>query len=261
MNMEGVEGVSAPPPRFTLTPIQTLKEDILFCVDGDAESQVEMKIATGASGRPLTRLDAIKQAILMFVNAKTTIDPNHRFAFCAIGKSVSWVRKEFNNDVDSALSALRSISVNPTGGLADLTHLFRVAAHEAKKSRAQNRLFRVILFYCRSSSPPHHQWPASQKLFTLDVVYLHDKPGPENCPQKVYDALVDALEHVSEYEAFIFESGQGLPRVLFRQVSTLLAHPQQRCVQDDLDIPKSLARKTPPADAMTGAEVIPVPSQ
>uniref|UniRef100_A0A7N0RHL2 BRISC and BRCA1-A complex member 1 n=1 Tax=Kalanchoe fedtschenkoi TaxID=63787 RepID=A0A7N0RHL2_KALFE len=151
MNMEGVEGVSAPPPRFTLTPIQTLKEDILFCVDGDAESQVEMKIATGASGRPLTRLDAIKQAILMFVNAKTTIDPNHRFAFCAIGKSVSWVRKEFNNDVDSALSALRSISVNPTGGLADLTHLFRVAAHEAKKSRAQNRLFRVVVITTSSS--------------------------------------------------------------------------------------------------------------
>ncbi|CAM8916557.1 unnamed protein product [Rhodiola kirilowii] len=260
MNMEGVEGASAPPARFTLNPIQTLKEDILFCIDVDAESQLEMKVSTGVTSRPLTRLDAVKQAILMFVNAKITIDPNHRFAFCAMGKSVSWVRKEFSNDVDSALSALRSISASPGGGPADLTHLFRLAAHEAKKSRAQNRLFRVILFYCRSSSPPQYQWPTSQKLFTLDVVYLHDKPAPQNCPQKVYDALVDALEHVSEYEAFIFESGQGLPRVLFRQVSTLLAHPQQRCIQDDLDFPKSLARKTP-ADAMTGTEIVPVSSQ
>ncbi|KAJ6862718.1 hypothetical protein NC652_039552 [Populus alba x Populus x berolinensis] len=54
----------------------------------------------------------------------------------------------------------------------------------------------MILIYCRSSVQPQHQWPVSQKLFTLDVMYLHDKPGPDNCPQEVYDALVDTLEHV-----------------------------------------------------------------
>lgn len=114
-----------------------------------------------------------------------------------------------------------------------------------------------ILIYCRSSVRPHHQWPVSQKLFTMDVIYLHDKPGPENCPQKVYDALVDALEHVSENEGYIFESGQGLARVLFRQICTLLAHPVQRCVQDDLDIPKSLTRKVP-TDVTAGEESVPV---
>lgn len=90
----------------------------------------------------------------------------------------------------------------------------------------------------------------NQKLFTLDVMYLHDKPGPDNCPQVVYDALVDALEHVSEYEGYILESGQGLARILFRQMFILLSHPQQRCVQDDLDIPKSLTKKSPAADSV-----------
>ena len=28
--------------------------------------------------------------------------------------------------------------------------------------------------------------------------------------------LVDALEHVSQYEGYIFETGRGLARVLFR---------------------------------------------
>jgi BRISC and BRCA1-A complex member 1 len=56
--------------------------------------------------------------------------------------------------------------------------------------------------------------------------------------------LVDALEHVSQYEGYILETGQGLPRVLFRQMCILLSHPQQRCLQDDLDIPKQLAKKT-----------------
>ncbi|XP_020675484.2 uncharacterized protein LOC110094561, partial [Dendrobium catenatum] len=112
----------------------------------------------------------------------------------------------------------------------------------------------IILIYCRSSILPQHQWPVNQKVFTLDVLYLHDKPGPENCPQKVYDVLVDALEHVSEYEGYIFESGQGLSRVLFRQICILLSHPQQRCAQDDLDIPKSLEKRLPPATDATIAE-------
>lgn len=256
--MEVAEGPGSaqPPPsanRYNLQPIRLASEDILFCVDVDNESLVEMKVSA-AGGRPYTRLDSIKQAILLFVNAKLTINPDHRFAFVGLGKSAFWVRKEFTNDIDSVVSACRGIAVDSPCGHADLTQLFRVAAHEAKKSRAQNRILRVILLYCRSSTPPQHQWPATQKLFTLDVVYLHDKPGPDNCPQKVYDALVEALEHVSEYEGYIFESGQGLTRVLFRHMCTLLSHPQQRCVQDDLDIPKSLTKKSATSDSAPADE-------
>lgn len=112
-----------------------------------------------------------------------------------------------------------------------------------------------VLLYCRSSVTPYHRWPVTEKLFTLDVMYLHDKPGPENCPQKVYDALVDTLEQVSEYEGYIFETGQGLPRIIFRHMCVLLSHPQQRCVQDDIDIPKSLTRKPPASETTTGSEV------
>lgn len=86
-------------------------------------------------------------------------------------------------------------------------------------------------------------------------MYLHDKPGPDNCPQKVYDALVDTLEQVSEYEGYIFESGQGLARVLFRHMCVLLSHPLQRCIQDEIDIPKSLAKKSPAVDAQLGEEI------
>ncbi|XP_057841568.2 uncharacterized protein LOC131051191 isoform X2 [Cryptomeria japonica] len=108
-----------------------------------------------------------------------------------------------------------------------------------------------ILIYCRSSVVPEcpSHWPENQKLFTLDVMYLHDKPSGENCPQKVYDALVDALERVSEHEGYIFENGTGITRVLFRDTCILLSHPQQRCAQDDNDIPKVLKKSVTPADA------------
>ncbi|XP_015884395.3 uncharacterized protein LOC107420052 [Ziziphus jujuba] len=247
--MEGMEGDRSGGSRYTLRPSRISNEDILFCIDVDPESLVEMKIS-GPNGRPLTRLDSIKQSILLFINAKLTINPEHRFAFATLDKSASWLRKEFSSEVESAIAAFRGLSTTSSGGHADLTALFRVAAHEAKKSRAQNRIFRVILFYCRSSIRPQHQWPVNQKLFTLDVVYLHDKPAPDNCPQVVYDALVDALEHVSEYEGYILESGQGLARVLFRFTYILLSHPQQRCAQDHLDIPKSLTKKATSSDSM-----------
>ncbi|PQQ14053.1 uncharacterized protein Pyn_37779 [Prunus yedoensis var. nudiflora] len=211
--------------RYTLRPTRLSKEDILFCIDVGPESMVELKAAMSPNGRPSTRLDSIKQAILVFINAKLTINPENRFAFTSLGKSASWLRKEFSSEVESAFAAFRVLSAN---------------------SSSSN-----ILIYCRSSIRPHHQWPVNQKLFTLDVVYLHEKPGPDNCPQEVYDSLVDAVEHVSEYEGYTLETGQLLARILFRYMCMLLSHPQQRCPQDQLDIPKPLGKKLPAADSMT----------
>ncbi|KAI4337119.1 hypothetical protein L6164_015571 [Bauhinia variegata] len=253
---EGSVGAS----RYELKAERKCNEDILFCIDVDPESLVEVK-ATGHNGQPITRLDAIKQAIILFVNAKLTISPEHRFAFAILHKSAVWLRKEFSNDVESAIAAVQGLSVTPSSGQVDLTALFRAAAHEAKRSRMQNRILRVILIYCRSSVRPQHQWPVNQKSFTLDVMYLHDKPGPDNCPQEVYDTLVDALEHVSEYEGYIFESGQGLARVLFRYMCVLLSHPQQRCLQEHVDIPKSLTKKSPQAEPMVIEDTAPVTIQ
>lgn len=90
--MEGGEGRSdeGSSSRYVLKPMRIYSEDILICVDVDPQCLVEMK-ATAANGRALTRLDSIKQAILLFVNAKLTINPDHRFAFATLSNSVSWV--------------------------------------------------------------------------------------------------------------------------------------------------------------------------
>lgn len=58
------------------------------------------------------------------------------------------LRKEFSSDVESVSAALRGLSATSSSGHADLTALFRVATHEAKKSRAQNRIFRVVTSCC-----------------------------------------------------------------------------------------------------------------
>lgn len=75
---------------YTLPAARFSSEDILFCIDVGPETMAEMKV-NGPNGRPYTRLDSIKQAIMLFVHAKLTINPDHRFAFTALSKSTYWV--------------------------------------------------------------------------------------------------------------------------------------------------------------------------
>uniref|UniRef100_A0ACD5U758 Uncharacterized protein n=1 Tax=Avena sativa TaxID=4498 RepID=A0ACD5U758_AVESA len=283
-------GDSPPSPVFSLLPSHLPLEDILFCVDVDAEARSEMKAAPASSsssvaaasgspgfdavlgaadpaaGRParpaVKRMDAVKQALMLFVHSKLIMCPDHRFAFASLGETVSMVTNEFSSDSASAIEAIGSLAATEMRyAMADFTQLFKIAYDEGKRAEQQGRLLRVVLIYCRSSTRPQNKWPIKQKNFTMDVVYMHDKPTANNCPQKVYDVLVDALEHVSQYEGYILETGQGLARVLFRQICILLSHPLLRCIQDDLDIPKQVVKKTLAIEEVPTEDSVAVSSQ
>lgn len=86
--MQGEEELH--PLRYELRGMGHAPEDILFCVDADAEVSVEMKV--GTQGKGLCRLDAIKQAIILFVHSKLMANAHHRFAFATLRGSASWVR-------------------------------------------------------------------------------------------------------------------------------------------------------------------------
>ncbi|XP_058745771.1 uncharacterized protein LOC131618598 [Vicia villosa] len=224
---EGSKKVAEAKSTYNLQPLPISNEDILFCIDIDPES--------------VRRFDAIKQSILLFVHAKLTINPRHRFAFATLSGSVSSLKKEFSSDIKSAIAATQGLTAATSSTQPDLTTLFQLAAREARKSREQGRILRVILFYCRSAVRPQHEWLVSQKLFTMDILYLHDKPGPDNCFQEVYDALVEILEHVSNYQGYIYAIRSA--KDLYVHVLILLSHPQQRCAQKYLHIPKALEKK------------------
>jgi hypothetical protein len=65
-------------------------EDILLCVDADAEVNVEMKAGGGVKG--LSRLDAVKQAVVLFVHSKLLMHPQHRFSVATLSNNAVWVR-------------------------------------------------------------------------------------------------------------------------------------------------------------------------
>jgi hypothetical protein len=110
---------------YSLPPVRLPAEDILFCVDVDLEARAEMKSAAaaaassgststaspqptqpaGAGGAPaagprtvVRRMDAVRQALLLFVHSKLTMCPEHRFAFASLGETFSMVPRFPSSD-------------------------------------------------------------------------------------------------------------------------------------------------------------------
>lgn len=54
------------------------------------------------------------------------------------------LEKEFSSTFESASTSFRRITQHSSSDHADLTQLFREAADEAKKSRGQNRILRMV---------------------------------------------------------------------------------------------------------------------
>lgn len=54
------------------------------------------------------------------------------------------LEKGFSSTYESALTSFRGITQHSSFDQADLTQLFREAAVEAKKLRAQNRILRLV---------------------------------------------------------------------------------------------------------------------
>ncbi|KAL2643447.1 hypothetical protein R1flu_011034 [Riccia fluitans] len=234
-------------------------ENIIFCVDVDRETEMEMKSGGGkqqqgtAPAAPtFSRMDAVKQALLLFVHSKLTMNPHHQFAFITLDRAASWFQREYTNNVDLINSSIRNLSPQGSFQQFDISPLLLLGASEGRLVQSQGRILRLVLIYCRSSVVPEFQKHLMERQkFTLDALYMHDKPAPNNCPQKVYDALVDVLEHVSHHEGYIFESSSGSARTLFRHICFLLSHPQQRIVQEDLmSSVKDFAQMKPQADVV-----------
>lgn len=111
MNVTGVVAT-----RYALKAGRIKSEDILICIDVDAESMVEMK-TTGTNGRPLIRMECVKQAIILFIHNKLSINPDHRFAFATLSKSAAWVSYYF---LYSRFSLCDSISCLQFGGFLSM---------------------------------------------------------------------------------------------------------------------------------------------
>lgn len=67
------------------------------------------------------------------------------------------LQKDFSSDLESVSEVLRSLTAEASYDRADLTPLFRLATQQAKKSRSQSRILRVVSLYaCFSCHASFH---------------------------------------------------------------------------------------------------------
>ena len=96
---------SSPSPVIFIRPTPFLPEDIIMCVDLDREVDSDLKpsAAPGSRGGPngapttqgISRMNAIRQGLLLLVYAKLQMDSRHRFRLATIGEKFSWVSCHF----------------------------------------------------------------------------------------------------------------------------------------------------------------------
>lgn len=90
-----------------------------------------------------------------------------------------------------------------------------------------------------------HRWREDRNLFPWKVISLLDDLNVEYRRNNVYGALVDVVSGVSKYEGYVIRCLHGLVHALLRHMCVLLLHPQQRRAQVEIDIPRSLTKKSP----------------
>eukprot|EP00268_Persea_americana_P064784 TRINITY_DN8566_c0_g1_i1.p1 TRINITY_DN8566_c0_g1~~TRINITY_DN8566_c0_g1_i1.p1 ORF type:complete len:101 (+),score=2.60 TRINITY_DN8566_c0_g1_i1:85-387(+) len=76
---------------YCLQPSFFAHEDILICVDTDPILDRLADLATLGYG-VIWNIDCTQMALFFFVQAKLSINPDHRFSFCTLSQSsISWL--------------------------------------------------------------------------------------------------------------------------------------------------------------------------
>ena len=211
-----------------------VKERVLFVVDVHDEMDGMEFVSKQASMQNMasymTRLDCAKRVISNFVVAKSGLNPGHEYALGVLGEDAALVLP-LTSDPIAFHNALQALHTQGNFKVADIGSVFGLAS--SLPPGEPDGVTRVILIYARSAiipsvsdayAPLRDSLFASSSFF-LDVLYLHEKPNPQNRPQEVFDKLTSA--EITSPESFFLEDSTNYRRLVLH-TTLLLAHPRQR---------------------------------
>ncbi|GLI58448.1 hypothetical protein VaNZ11_000072 [Volvox africanus] len=218
-------------------------ETVVFVIDVREDLGIEY-------GKYVSRLELLKQCIGYCAQAKSRMNPGHKFGLAVIRDSVQWEGGCITASAEGLLTALRAVHPLPAGGHGtapprplDLSALVSLVQPLAVAEEADGCRVRVVLVYCRSAELPrwtNRHW--SGEGLCMDALFVYDKaaaaaaaaasPEPHcSSPQDVYTWLEDNLDELSSrcaHHAYIFEAGGHLVRKVMNLLINLMAHPAQR---------------------------------
>eukprot|EP01012_Entosiphon_sulcatum_P008905 TRINITY_DN14899_c0_g1_i1.p1 TRINITY_DN14899_c0_g1~~TRINITY_DN14899_c0_g1_i1.p1 ORF type:complete len:942 (-),score=146.23 TRINITY_DN14899_c0_g1_i1:17-2815(-) len=201
---------------------------------------------------PLSRMQAVKRAMHVFIQAKQQMNPSHGFCLCGL-KEKALDLAPFEDSFETPIPVLaKRISDMQVGkenyGALDFTSVLEVCETKMEECRIAPRtglphVFRAIVILGRSGSFPTISLNATATRvlqspnFFLDVVFVH-RPVTDTTyyqMQEVFHAIVDVSKNTTT-SSYIFEcavSANSARRTdkLALAFGTLLAHPLQRPYQ------------------------------
>ncbi|KAG2484689.1 hypothetical protein HYH03_016518 [Edaphochlamys debaryana] len=241
--------------------------------------------------KAVARLELLKQAIHMFAQAKSRVNPHHKYGLAVIRDTVQWEGPGLTASPEGLASALRGVQPFPTAPAAALAAAAASAAYGqplppppppppplelgsvlalvqpvAVAEEADGARVRVLLVYGRSTVMPTWRLHRTGLNLPVDVVNAAAvaaaaaAAGNESCPtpQDVYTWLEDNVDELSQragHSAYILESGSHLAKKVTALMVCLIAHPSQRPLQRHLRTsPLDLAAMPPQPTAASAAD-------
>lgn len=209
------------------------QEKIIFVIDATIEPHsTQFELGRGDKFPPLFM---IKRIVEIFINVKSTINPNHEYCLLILNGNKVCHLQGFTNNTTEFLQRIDDVEEFLSESTTfDLGVMFSDIEEIIKTSVAS--VSRVILIYCRSHAIPkfakskvNFDCLMKRQRFFLDILYIHEHPSDENKCDAIYSAL-NALD--VRNTAYIFEVGRNATRLHDHMVK-LVAHPLQRPLQRD----------------------------
>jgi len=223
------------------------REKIILVIDVDQELESMMFRGKNYS---VTIFEVLKAALKWFVKVKLSINQAHQFAIC-LATDTTELYQDFTNDPDLLDQVIDQICIrespSTTYDFSTLTQLML----DLQKQKGDREIFRVILFYGRSTHPPQNEATFGTLVFSseflfYDMCYLHKPPNslpPQNqhWPQNIYDQLTSVYR--KDDNNYFMEHSTSWKR-FYNSVCCLLSHPSFRKASQ-LDNLKSLETLKP----------------
>lgn len=224
-----------------LIPHINCQEKIILCLDVCKE--MESMSFRRRNGKNMASIDVVKKALGIFFQTKHMINPLHEFALMFLDTSSAWMC-DFTNNPNKMLTILEDMTKLVESETCDLSSIFdeikkhvEIPCINVSSGVKPPYVVRVILIYGRSNCiphqlnrKPHHKAMEQSNCFCIDVLYIHDPPSAENNCEKIFDVLCDLDDRGTSY---VLEVSKN-PTKVYDCMAQLLAHPLQRCLQQDV---------------------------
>ena len=243
------------------------EEKIVLLFDLHEENAITWDMPSSSSSSPMKRFEVVSQVLESTIRRKTNFPYTHKFALVAFRSSRAQDMKliqNFTSDLSEMINALANLRQlfyalpaspeekgngplnSPVEGSVDLSELLynlnSIFGSELREPLIENEyLTRCILVYGRSTFVPKISKGIElikNPQFYVDILYIHLKPSADDdsmrC-QEAYDALAQIQAFMNEAGkiSYVFETFHSMMR-LTTYCSMLIAHPAQRCDQEEM---------------------------